>query len=404
MVSESDIRDLLISTSSRLISHREFLKLHAAELAPYFNVFDFIAPNENRLSDIIAHFLDPKEGHGQGDVFLKNFLKNTGLYDKFTDLNEVSVHREQSTEEYRRIDIVIEQKDIFGIGIENKPWAKDQENQLTDYIAHLRDKKYKNNFICIYLSTEGQGPSEESISTDTLKKFLKDEELQIFSFTQFRKLVCEWRNVCQSDRVRGFLKDFDSYLHHEFEGGTIMSIENMVVDQAVNNANNLEVALRIANNINGIKERLLGKLKGDIEKKLNAEKSELKLEWELNLWEKYSSFSFKESSWENYQICYEAEGTLLNMFGFGICKVDEKKPDSPEIRKHLNSSSLGISKDDSKLWPWYQYFEGSYYDWNSNVEPWIDILNGTMVDKIFEKVKVLHRGLTECAHEKGIEL
>lgn len=413
MVNESDIRDLLISTSSRLTSHREFLNLHSAELAPYFNVFDFITPNENRLSDIIAYFLDPKEGHGQGDVFLKSFLKNMELQDKFTDLNKVSIRREQSTEEYRRIDIVIEQKDVFGIGIENKPWAKDQENQLTDYIAHLRDKEYKNNFTCVYLSNEGRDPSEESISTNTLKDVLKDEELKIVSFTQIHKLVSEWRNICQADRVRGFLKDFESYIHHEFEGGSIMSIENTVVDQALSNANNLEAALHIANNVNGIKERLLNQLKVDIENKLKADKLGLKFVWELKQWDREengSVFKFSEDAWKNYYICFAPDKNQLKNFFFGITNDDGKKP-IPDIEKYLSSLGLG---EKSEWWPWYQYFEKPYDDWSSNVEPWIDILiqvpndkNGKhskMVEKIFEKVKLLHEGLTKCASEKGIEL
>lgn len=403
---ESDIRDLLISTSSRLTSHREFLNLHSAELAPYFNVFDFITPNENRLSDIIAYFLDPKEDHGQGDVFLKSFLENMGLQDKFTNLKDVSVYREQSTEGYRRIDIVIEQNDVFGIGIENKPWAKDQENQLSDYIAHLRDKKYKNNFVCIYLSQEGRDPSKESISLAILEKVLKDKELEKKSFPQFRKWVSEWRNICQSDRVRGFLKDFESYLHHEFEGGSIMSIENTVVDQALSNANNLEAALHIANNVNGIKERLLNQLKVDIENKLKAEKSKLKLvDWGLNLWGK-STFSFREDTWRNHRITFEAGKYQIMEFAFGVSQIEDKKIDS--IKHHLGPG------ENCECWPWYKYFEDPYYDWSSNVEPWIDILiqvpddkNGKhskMVEKIFEKVKLLHEGLTKCASEEGIEL
>ena len=43
-------------------------------LASAFNVFDFITPDENILSDIIAEIIFPEGDHGQGAVFLKNLL------------------------------------------------------------------------------------------------------------------------------------------------------------------------------------------------------------------------------------------------------------------------------------------------------------------------------------------
>lgn len=44
-------------------------------LATRFNVFEYIQPNENRLSDLIADLLDPKGKHGQGQVLLREFVK-----------------------------------------------------------------------------------------------------------------------------------------------------------------------------------------------------------------------------------------------------------------------------------------------------------------------------------------
>lgn len=40
----------------------------------------------------------------------------------------------------RRIDITLNFENKFEIGIENKPWDKEQENQLQDYEKHLRKK------------------------------------------------------------------------------------------------------------------------------------------------------------------------------------------------------------------------------------------------------------------------
>ena len=124
---EIEIRTFLLQTADRLESHRHFLTSYSEELAPLFNVFDFILPDENRLSDIIAFLLDPKERggqgdafHGQRDTFLKLFLKMVGLENRFDYSKPINVHREEPTDECRRIDIVLDQQDFFGLGIENK--------------------------------------------------------------------------------------------------------------------------------------------------------------------------------------------------------------------------------------------------------------------------------------------
>ena len=40
-----------------------------------FNPFQFLRTDEMGLSKILAFLLEPKETHGQGDLFLNSFLK-----------------------------------------------------------------------------------------------------------------------------------------------------------------------------------------------------------------------------------------------------------------------------------------------------------------------------------------
>src|SRR3712207_5367167 len=67
------------SLASRIDGHRKELRWASQTTAPLFCVFDFIKPNENALSDIVAELLDPQGSHGQGDVFLRAFLIEVGL-------------------------------------------------------------------------------------------------------------------------------------------------------------------------------------------------------------------------------------------------------------------------------------------------------------------------------------
>ena len=114
-----------------------------------FNPFRFMYTNEIGLSKILAFLLDPKETHGQGDLFLNSFLKYIGKND-FLAYDGIKVSVEKKTNENRRHDIFIEGFFNHGrrwiISIENKlRFATDQDNQLEgyrDYLERCREVEY----------------------------------------------------------------------------------------------------------------------------------------------------------------------------------------------------------------------------------------------------------------------
>src|SRR5207237_4404982 len=87
-----------------------------------FNVFHLIEPDENKLSDILADLLDPKGGHGQGDLFLRLLFKQLGLGSNPKLTKNATVQREAPTHgilKYRRrIDVFVEAAAL--LVIENK--------------------------------------------------------------------------------------------------------------------------------------------------------------------------------------------------------------------------------------------------------------------------------------------
>jgi hypothetical protein len=133
-------------------------------------VFDYIRPKENRLSDLIRDLLDANGAHGQGDIFLRDFIE-TVCATTPASWTFRSAIRENSTSliesHRRRIDIVVDLQS-FGIGIENKPWADDQEDQIRDYVAHL-ERRFAGKFVIVYLSSAGEGPTsiEPAVSAIT---------------------------------------------------------------------------------------------------------------------------------------------------------------------------------------------------------------------------------------------
>lgn len=216
---------------------KEIKKRTDKYLASDFNLIEIMGPDENKLSDIIALLIDPNGAHGQGKVFLEKFLKeilkqikgqtsNSQLQDINTLLScKISVSRESFTAQIenqnRKIDLTVEFKNpksdklAFVIGIENKPWADDPENQIEDYIKHL-DRISGNDYLLIYLP--GLKREAESIKPETKEKLKQRGK---FLETNYRKLLIPWLRECikecEADKVRWFLKDFVSWIEKSFK-------------------------------------------------------------------------------------------------------------------------------------------------------------------------------------------
>ena len=117
-----------------------------------FNPFQFLRTDEMGLSKILAFLLDPKEAHGQGDLFLNSFLKFINKH-QFLAYEKVNIYLEKPTNRNRRHDIFIEgvldNKRVWAISIENKlQGAVDQKGQMNDYAEDLKNYTSES-----YLST-----------------------------------------------------------------------------------------------------------------------------------------------------------------------------------------------------------------------------------------------------------
>ncbi len=192
-------------------------------LAKKFNVFKYVSPNENKISDIIADFLNPEGDHGQGALFLEEFIK---ILKAPTDVetlvgNKVSIIRENATDgilnPQRRIDILVKfQQSPFLLGIENKPSAMDQPAQLSDYADHLNVKS-GGEFFLVYLSGNGSEPSENSIAPTRLSN-LKSQNR--FATLSYRNQLVNWlvscKRKCEAEKIRWFIQDFIEYIETNF--------------------------------------------------------------------------------------------------------------------------------------------------------------------------------------------
>ena len=172
--------------------------------------------DENLISDIFADLLSPHGSHGQGATFLWLFLKEIDRGGKkdgirtsgsYRSVESCSVYRE-----YSGIDIVLKLGNSW-IGVENKPWAGEQPEQLQRYLEILQEND--EGACVLYLS--GDGEESETVPKDKLHHY---SMIPYGYADNGRPSVAHWLAECaarcEADRVRWFLKDMREYIHRTF--------------------------------------------------------------------------------------------------------------------------------------------------------------------------------------------
>jgi len=216
-----EIENLLNIVKSRIDTHNEFKKEYDKQLAFDFSLFNFFSIGENKVSQILAYFLDEKQNHGQGNLFLNKFVET--FYKKEVDTKYSINICEKTITENRRIDIYIELNDVI-IAIENKIWADDQPNQLKDYTNYLEHKS-KGNYLLLYLNPYGTEPTSKSIDEKTKENLIKQEKFKTISYkNDIIDLINNWIIVCEAENVTHFLKEFKKYLEIKFLGKNTLNM------------------------------------------------------------------------------------------------------------------------------------------------------------------------------------
>ena len=202
-----------------------------------FNFISFISRiwgiGETKHSQILGFFLNPRENHGQGGLFLKLFLKKLGFDITAFEPNDWIVEVEQRSNGRDQIDILVQSHRLgISIAIENKSnGAKDQSHQLYRYWEsaiynfHNRDKEKaldpKHSRV-VYLPQWGI-PSEQTRTRPKDYKESYPEKLAleeqggiIICWTYYTHIV-KWLNSCveamgrENNIVKQLVKNYIEY-------------------------------------------------------------------------------------------------------------------------------------------------------------------------------------------------
>lgn len=205
-----------------------------------YNLFSIlnIERYELKHSALIANLLDPKGSHGCGDAFIRAFfeiaLKGTAY--PF----ESSTPPDSCTEYYTgpiagdtggRIDILVKSSH-YGLIIENKIYAGDQDKQLTRYDNYGKETFGADGYLLVYLTLYGCDASKESTAT-------KSAEEVGYLRLSYAEDILRWLEQCARlaydkplvrESLNQYIRTIKQLTYQDMNPKNIRKIINLAVD------------------------------------------------------------------------------------------------------------------------------------------------------------------------------
>lgn len=217
-----------------------------------FSPLHLVRVQELDLSGIFGGLLDPQGDHSQKELFLSLLIEELSAASGWTagdlrnfqasGLKSGRMRLEHWTDEIEipgvgqlpgSIDVVLELEGNRWIGIENKPWAHDQEWQVDRYLlALLKEVEARggteDQILLLYCSGDGSGPCLPQISAPPWSEEQKERQEGLrsrcltvpyrrrFGSASVEGWIKRCRVECEADRVRLFLGDLLDYIQKVF--------------------------------------------------------------------------------------------------------------------------------------------------------------------------------------------
>ncbi len=363
-------------------SLREARLRFSDQLAPDFSLFDYLRSDEVGLSRCLAGLLDPGGSHGQGTLFLRRFLETIDRPDWRVDGERWKVALEQQAAGQRRIDIHLSARAGL-IGIENKPWAADQDGQLRDYASHLAKDAGGRPWVLVYLCDHE--PSQASLSKEESAR-LGDEGH--FIHVDFER-VAHWleRSLAsvRALQVRVFVDELARFIRREIRGELDMTEKLLTADVVTANAHQLAAAFEIANALPEVKARLLRSFEQRLRSVLAQEGIGLQAQPGLERGEKWTTLSMEFFAGQDVLLKFGFEAPQHNGFIWGMARRDDgiaKSPERWQVVRDVMTEAYGVGQS-SDHWMWHrrsssELFCGDFANWNLNPDPWLLLREGAV--------------------------
>lgn len=377
--------------------------------ADRFNPFRFFRKDELGLSAILAFLLDPKETHGQGNLFLNSFLEKLNLH-HFLAYDQVDVIVEKTTKNNRRHDIFIrgnlKRKPQWVFSIENKlNWAGDQKDQVKDYFKDLKSYSTGNNYYLMYLPVEDCKPSSYSISEEEWDLESKSGNATIWH----TKLIIEWLNEIKVRIVSPDVQSFISFFVKYLEGNVMnkkeySNLSKEIISLGKNNREDLRMFMNILNCKDEIIEVLVETLRSDLEEKFYG--LDDTSNWVIQKYINSQCFNIsfvRNDEWNDFNIKLSFSKNGFQGFYFGIAYDSdprnlEKDEDGLNKYERLFTKLPNFLRENkNNWWECWEYFKNNQ-NWTS--ETWARIPDGELAKEIWQEIEELCKAVTQLNYSK----
>lgn len=351
--------------------------------APDFRLFSFFKIDENTLSKCLAFLLDPKATHGQGDLFISSFYALNDLPCSPQQTQCVRTFTEYTLDSGRRLDILITDN-VRLIGIENKPWAADQDRQLIDYAQWLAKetsgRRSQRDWSLIYLSNNDV--SEASLPARTSES-LRDKII-FLTFFELEAWLTDCAAHIQAPQVHSFVMAMAEFVREKLNGETSMALQNTLSDVVMASPENLTAALLISQNMTEVKARLWRSFIDDIAAQLRPEGIAVETEDALFTGKRWAGFYVVFDQQDKLALKWEFEYAHYVELVYGICARDMPtnslrarlcKPVFEELTALF--PDLSAANDKTGWWPWWSYADTLDIprNWLATPEAWTLLLD-----------------------------
>lgn len=383
-----------------VISKKEIIDNKQLEIDKFystkFSFFDYLYFGENNLSDIFRDLLDMDGNHGQKGVFFNLFLKIIFTNDlqisqkieKFKYFKPVikrEVYTDRIHNSHRRIDIVIEWNNDFAIGIENKPFDRDQDNQLLDYAEHLK-AKYAD-FCLVYLAEKEV--TEKSILKNKLEELKLENKFKHINYSEdINHWLSNCANECQSPKIVFFLEDLKNKLKNHFVGMEVNN-ENEIVQYTISEDENIKAIFDIYRNYDNVLKAVAKKFTQELMLKF----SDKVFEFQDKTIGSLINIQVRKEYWKPEIWCCVSTEYHDNIF-LGIWDENNILTSEHIVKELLKSKSILEIKKESN-WIWWSFPQSQYQKWQESPDKIIAMNNGKSADYYYNELLLLIRILDE---------
>ncbi len=340
---------------------------------------------------MLAFLFDENAGHGQRQMFLKQFLNLIGHPDRQIGRSRVSTEYTLGRSG-RKIDVLL-RLGSHVIGIENKPWAGEQVEQCNDYADEL-ERLAPGRWTLVFLTSDGRVPMSGGRHRLVIKTL------------QYNELADTLQTSCE--RLKPFLCSFKRYVKERINFDRSRDLnEAKMIDEFLR-PENIGVVAEIVLRAEPIRHRLiegfgnamLARVQVDFSAEWIMQVLNLQAGKQSALDYKYSGLYFFKPAWKGkFAIGFSNQQGWGKDVIFGVYHWEHKlltQIASGGLYRDLNDA-FGKNGKCTQWWSWYLQMGGldklEYEDWYN-----IEVLNAiaasasagqesTMVDNLYPMVR-----------------